>query len=326
MKKLIIAAPILSGILWGSTGLFVRSLAGMGMNSLTIMFSRVFLAMFMLLIGILLYDRSLLKIKIRDLWIFIAAGLIGTLGLNFCYNESISRLTLSLSAVLLSLAPVFVLLMAAVFFKEKITVKKFGCMILAIFGCALVSGIFEETSAMQWSALGLFIGVLSGFFYALYSIFSRIAIERGYHALTITFYCIFLIAAVLVPFADWNSIGHVLALNPAKNGILMFLHSLFASVLPYVLYTLSLNYMETGKASILASAEPVAAMLFGLFFFSEIPTPLSLAGLALTITALALLSLPDKNTAAADACEAGSPHEMPSAADVEKTDIEQKPE
>ena len=106
----------------------------------------------------------------------------------------------------------------------------------------------------------------------------------------------------------------------------MFLHSLFASVLPYVLYTLSLNYMETGKASILASAEPVAAMLFGLFFFSEIPTPLSLAGLALTITALALLSLPDKNTAAADACEAGSPHEMPSAADVEKTDIEQKPE
>lgn len=49
MKKLIIAAPILSGILWGSTGLFVRSLAGMGMNSLTIMFSRVFLAMFMLL-------------------------------------------------------------------------------------------------------------------------------------------------------------------------------------------------------------------------------------------------------------------------------------
>lgn len=30
MKKLIIAAPILSGILWGSTGLFVRSLAGMG--------------------------------------------------------------------------------------------------------------------------------------------------------------------------------------------------------------------------------------------------------------------------------------------------------
>ena len=56
--------------------------------------------------GILLYDRSLLKIRIRDLWIFIAAGLIGTLGLNFCYNESISRLTLSLSAVLLSLAPV----------------------------------------------------------------------------------------------------------------------------------------------------------------------------------------------------------------------------
>lgn len=157
-------------------------------------------------------------------------------------------------------------------------------MILAIFGCALVSGIFEETSASNGRRWDYLSACFPDSFMLCTVSFPESPWSEDYHALTITFYCIFLIAAVLVPFADWNSIGHVLALNPAKNGILMFLHSLFASVLPYVLYTLSLNYMETGKASILASAEPVAAMLFGLFFFSEIPTPLSLAGLALTIT------------------------------------------
>ena len=294
MNKFILSAPILSGILWGSTGLFVRTLSDMGMNSFTIMFSRVFLATIMMLVALLIYDRSLLKIRLRDLWVFLAASLIGTLGLNLCYNESISRLTLSLAAVLLGLAPVFVLLLAAVFFGEKITLKKFGCMLLAILGCTLVSGIFEETSGMQWSVSGILIGILSGFFYALYSIFSRIAMNRGYHALTITFYCLLLISAVLIPFADWSSVGTVLEQNPPKYGALMFLHSLCASVLPYALYNLALNHMETGKASILASAEPVAAMLFGLFFFSEIPTVLSLTGLALTVVALGLLSMPDK--------------------------------
>ena len=294
MNKFILSSPILSGILWGSTGLFVRTLSDMGMNSFTIMFSRVFLATIMMLVALLIYDRSLLKIRLRDLWVFLAASLIGTLGLNLCYNESISRLTLSLAAVLLGLAPVFVLLLAAVFFGEKITLKKFGCMLLAILGCTLVSGIFEETSGMQWSVSGILIGVLSGFFYALYSIFSRIAMNRGYHALTITFYCLLLISAVLIPFADWSSVGTVLEQNPPKYGTLMFLHSLCASVLPYALYNLALNHMETGKASILASAEPVAAMLFGLFFFSEIPTVLSLTGLALTVVALGLLSMPDK--------------------------------
>lgn len=293
MNKLIVAAPVLSGIFWGATGIFVRHLADEGLSSVTIMFTRVLVAAVILFLGIFIYDRSLLKIRLRDLWIFAAAGLIGTLGLNLCYNESISRLTLSLSAVLLSLAPVFVVLLAAIFFGERITFKKVGCMLLAILGCALVSGIFETSAGMKWSVSGIIIGVLSAFFYALYSIFSKFAMERGYHALTITFYCLLLISIVLFPVADWKGIGSVLASAPLSWGTFMLLHSLTASVLPYILYTISLNYLEAGKASILASAEPVAAMVFGIFFYSEIPTVLSLIGLALTILALTLLSLPD---------------------------------
>ncbi len=294
MNKLIVIAPVLSGIFWGGTGIFVRHLADMGMNSITIMFSRVIVAALILFLGIFIYDKSLLKIKLHDLWVFAAAGLIGTLGLNLCYNESISRLTLSLSAVLLSLSPIFVVLLAAILFKEKLTPKKLGCMLLAILGCALVSGIFETSAAIQWSVMGIIIGVMSAFFYALYSIFSKLAMERGYHALTITLYCLLLISIVLLPIADWHSIGAVLCAAPLSHGAFMLLHSLTASVLPYVLYTISLNYLEAGKASILASAEPVAAMVFGIFFYSEIPTLLSLTGLALTILALTLLSLPDR--------------------------------
>ena len=58
-----------------------------------------------------------------------------------------------------------------------------------------------------------------------------------------------------------------------------------------VFYTVALDHMEAGKASILCSCEPVAAMVFGVFFFREIPTVLSITGLVIVLTALAILVL-----------------------------------
>ncbi|MFR3972878.1 MAG: hypothetical protein ACLTZH_06300 [Subdoligranulum sp.] len=49
------------------------------------------------------------------------------------------------------------------------------------------------------------------------------------------------------------------------------MHSLCTAVCPYAFYTVALDHMEAGKASILCSCEPVAAMVFGFFFFGAIP-------------------------------------------------------
>ena len=49
------------------------------------------------------------------------------------------------------------------------------------------------------------------------------------------------------------------------------MHSLCTTVCPYAFYTVALDHMEAGKASILCSCEPVAAMVFGFFFFRAIP-------------------------------------------------------
>ena len=70
--------------------------------------------------------------------------------------------------------------------------------------------------------------------------------------------------------------------------------SLCTAVCPYAFYTVALDHMEAGKASILCSCEPVAAMVFGFFFFREISTVLSIAGLIIVLIALAMLVLSDK--------------------------------
>ena len=75
------------------------------------------------------------------------------------------------------------------------------------------------------------------------------------------------------------------------------MHSLCTTVCPYAFYTVALDHMEAGKASILCSCEPVAAMVFGFFFFRAIPHNSKCRygerG-AIVLIALAMLVLSDK--------------------------------
>ena len=288
MKKFVWLFPILSGIMFGAAGVFVRTLTSYGFDNGTIIFARVFFAMIIMAILIVVQDKRLLKINIKDFPIFVGTGIIGMLGVNLFYNEAIDNLTLAVSAVLLSAAPVIVVLIAAVVFKEKITMHKIICMFMAIAGCVLATGMLEES--MSISVYGILVGIGSALFYALYSIFSRMASNKKYDTYTIIFYSVILITIVMIPFADLKVITDFAMDDPAKNIFFLFFHSTCATVLPYVFLTLGVKHMEAGTASILASGtEPVAAVLFGLLFYMEIPTILMIIGLIITIAALAIL-------------------------------------
>lgn len=292
LKQWIQIFPILSGIMWGSAGIFVRKLSELGLNSVSIVETRIIVAIIIIIVGLLCLDKKLLKIKLKDLWIFICAGIFSMLGLNLCYNFAINELTLSLSAVLLSLAPIFVLILASILFKEKLTLQKAICAILALIGCILSSGVLEEVGAMKWTTIGIIIGTLGAFFYGTYSIFSKIAMLKGYHSFTVTIYSLMAVGIALLPFTDWLKVWEIIQIDPAPMSGFLLLHSLLTSVLPYICFTVALNYVEAGKVAILASGEPIAAMLFGIFFYQEIPTVLSLIGLFTVLFALGLLTIP----------------------------------
>lgn len=278
--------------MWGSAGIFVRKLSELGLNSVSIVETRIIVAIIIIIADLLCLDKKLLKIKLKDLWIFICAGIFSMLGLNLCYNFAINELTLSLSAVLLSLAPIFVLILASILFKEKLTLQKTVCAILALIGCILSSGVLEEVGAMKWTTIGIIIGTLGAFFYGTYSIFSKIAILKGYHSFTVTIYSLMAVGIALLPFTDWLKVWEIIQIDPAPMSGFLLLHSLLTSVLPYICFTVALNYVEAGKVAILASGEPIAAMLFGIFFYQEIPTILSLIGLFTVLLALGLLTIP----------------------------------
>ena len=119
MKKLINIFPVLAGICWGSAGIFVRGLQAAGLSNLTIIFGRLTMTVIMVGVYMLIKDRKLFYLRKKDIPVVAFTGIIGFSLMNIFYNYSIQYLSLSLAAVLLCTAPVYVIIFGAVVFKEK---------------------------------------------------------------------------------------------------------------------------------------------------------------------------------------------------------------
>lgn len=288
-KKLFLIIPVICGIFWGSGGVFTRGLNDFGMNSLTIFATRVTLACLMLFFILIIFERESLKIHIKDLWIFIGSGILGVFLLNMSYNEAAFRVSLSLASLLLSLAPIFALMISAVLFKEEITKMKLLCLVLALFGSFLVSGYLDGGST-AFSPFGILCGFLSALFWALFGVFSKIAANRGYSSFTITFYSFLIISIAIIPFAQWGLFSEFLTTNSTFNVPFAIANALFVGVLPYILFNISLSHMDNGLATILCSGgEPLSATVFGALIYSEYPSFLNLIGIFITVIALSVL-------------------------------------
>jgi drug/metabolite transporter (DMT)-like permease len=288
MKKLYLILPILAGFMFGSSGVFVRTLTQNGIDSTTLLVLRFSIAIIPLLIAIFLTDKELFKINLKDIPLFLVCAMC-IVGLNICYNESMNTVPLSLAAVLLSLAPIYVLILAYILFGEKITSKKLVCMALAIFGCILMTGVLE-TSMENVPLFGILSGIGAGVFWAVYLMSSKKSIENGNHTYTLLFYSVIFISIALIPFTDFSQINNFISINPTLTILFLIIHSTFSFALPYILSTLSLKYIDSGTSSIFMSgAEPLAAFIFGLAIYSEIPTPLMFCGFILAIIAMTVL-------------------------------------
>lgn len=266
MKKLAPFLVLLAGILWGMIGIFVRKLNSAGLDSMGIVMIRAISTTFLLFLFLLFYNRNLLKIKFKDVWCFIGTGILSIVFFNFCYFKAITLTSLSIAAVLLYTAPAIVMIFSAILFRERFTAVKIISLIATFLGCVLVTGIVGAQEKM--SLPGLIVGLGAGLGYALYSIFSRFALERGYHSLTISFYTFVFAMFGTIPFVKGKELWHI-CMNDSDLLLFCMIFGLVSTVIPYIVYTLGLKEMENGRASIIASVEPVAATLLGVVAFHE---------------------------------------------------------
>lgn len=289
MKKLAPVFVLAAGTLWGLMGIFVRKLGTYGFSSLQIACLRILFgaALFLMITGI--FRRELLKIRFRDVGLFLGMGLLSLLLFTVCYFTTIHLASLSVAAILLYTSPIWVMLLSAVCFREKITGRKLLCAAMAFGGCVLVSGI---GSAASLSPVVIVTGLMSAVGYGLYSIFGTFAL-RKYQPLTVTTYAFLFGAAGAAILCKPAEIVTVIASAPNPAGLVLFLivTAFVTAVLPYLLYTVGLSHMRASAAAIMASIEPVVATAAGALVFGEGLTIPAFAGIALVLGAIVVLNV-----------------------------------
>jgi len=278
---------ITSAILWGIISIFVGNLSNNGFTSIQIVTIRVSIAAIILSIFTAFKDIKLFKIGFKDFHYFIGTGILSIVFFNWCYFTSLKLTSVSISAVLLYTAPAFVTLISRLLFKENISKKKVFSLILTFIGCIFVSGFLESINT-KISIIGLAVGLGAGLGYALYSIFSKLALKR-YNPITITLYTFIFAAIGLIPLGGYSNITEVLY---NKSLLISSLElALFSTVIPFYLYTFGLSYIDSTKASIIATIEPVVASLIGIFYFKETLSVLQIIGIILVVSAVIIVSL-----------------------------------
>lgn len=279
---------IIAGSLWGAMGIFVRGLAGAALTSIEICLVRMIVSTVLLTLFLLITNKEALKIKIKDIWIFIGAGIFSLTFFGFCYFTTIQMTSMSVAAVLLYTSPVFVMLLSALFFREKITKRNIICVAIALIGCVFVTGIIGE--GLNLPIMGILFGLGSGLGYGLYSIFSRFAINKGYGPYTITFYS-FLFSSIALLFITkpGEVVSKLMVGNVGSNMLYVIGTSVIVTVLPYMFYTKGLTMIENTKAAVMACIEPIMATVFGFIVFKEVLSVYEIIGIVLVLTAIALL-------------------------------------
>ncbi len=281
---------IIAGLFWGSMGIFVRHLNDLGFSSIQVACLRLTTAGILFALILLIKDRKGFKIALRDIPLFLALGLVSILFFTCCYFTAIRLMTMSTAAILLYTSPIWVMVLAIIFLKEKFTIQKLIALILAFAGCVLVSGFGGKVTVV-----GILVGLGSGLGYGLYSIFGTFALKK-YSPYTVTCYT-FLIAGLGSIFVS-NPVDLVSKISTIENKPALFgfvlLTAVVTAVIPFLLYTLGLNMTTAGKAAVLATVEPAAATLFGFFVMKETVGPVAIAGILLVFAAIIVLSLHKK--------------------------------
>ena len=277
---------IISGAcLWGLIALFFKFLSACGFSPLQVVTLRVLVAALLMTAIILKIDPVLLKIRWRDSWLFIGTGLLSLVFFNYCYFRAIDGSSISIAVLLLYTAPVFVMLLSLILFGEKFTGRKMLALLATFCGCGLITGIFASKLALTAEAFAF--GLASGFGYALYSIFGKLALRR-YSTLTITAYTFYFATLGALPLADPQQLFTLLADWRAAAGALAI--ALICTVAPYLLYTRGLQDVDAGQASIQATLEPLVAAAIGIFVFGEEVTAAKILGMALILASIFILN------------------------------------
>lgn len=278
---------LLATIFWGISATIAKFLFTHEIETLILVQTRVTISAMIMLLYFLFFKRHLLSIRLKDLYMFALVGIIGVAGSNFTYYFTIQETNVATAILMQYMAPLLVLIYAAVSKEESLTWVKISAAIISVSGCYLaVTG--DDLSLINISHIGLVTGVASAFCWAFTNVYLRHVLKH-YRVWTVLVYS-FLLASVFWLF--FNSPSAIAEKHYSAQTWWTFTGFAMISILiPHTLYFNGLRHIAASRAIITGTFEPIVAIISSYIILNALLTPVQIVGAVLVITAILILQL-----------------------------------
>lgn len=216
------------------------------------------------------------------------------IGLNWVALFEAFRFTsVSVATVCYYMAPIIVMALSPWLLREKLSLRKVLCVLTALLGAALVSGILTGTAQGSNHLLGVALGLLAAVMYATVVLVNkRIVSVKAFDR---TILQLAAAGGVLIPYVALTE-----RVDPAvfswKTALLMLIVCVLHTGIAYALYFASLEGVSGQMAALYSYVDPIVAVLASAIVLQERMSGWGIVGSVLVLGAAIISELPEKTS------------------------------
>lgn len=222
-----------------------------------------------------------MSIIINRIFVLLISGFL--IGANWILLfESYRYTTIANATMCYYMAPIFVIVISPILFKETMRINNVIAVIVTFIGMLLISGIFTTSQTGVGHPLGIILGLLAALLYASVIIINKKISDIPAYEKTIT--QLFFAGITLIPYSLLTEEINTSSIN-LKNIVLILTAGVVYTGIAYYLYFESMSKLKAQSVALLGYIDPVVAVLVSFFILREDFTITGLIGTLLIIAA-----------------------------------------
>lgn len=283
----------------------LRDLEGVSrFNWFTLTVARFAPVAFICMAFLLLFKPRKSKAALKKHWARLClAGLFNVMGYNFAlYYAQQEGVAAPIASLMTALAPLFLMLLSALFLSESITRRRVLGFLIAASGLVVISQAKPDSDATYFGLI--LIAALAPLSWSIYSVLIK-PIAKEIEPVVLTFLVVTLGTLPLIPFAPWFGGPEVMALDLGGWSALLYL-SVFSTIIGFVIWSWLLKHlpatsvgftvflnppMTTSYKALMAWLMP-SAFVFTIAGLEWVGGGLAMLGVAVAISRKRKVSLP----------------------------------
>jgi len=237
---------------------------------------RSFFAALIFGIWLLFKIKYIRKIRLKDVFYLLLLGALNIPANQFLFLQSIKLTSPSNVALAYSLSPIFVMIIANLFLKERINRSIVIGIAIAFIGVVVIM-LNTGLGFTAGSLLGDFLALIASISWAVYTVVGKKYSGKYGPIITTAFSMIFGFLLYLPIFFSLD-IPVTLSAIDANSWLRILYLSVFASVIAYAIWYYALSKKEASKVSIFNNIQPIITAVLAAVFLDIAITPLYILG------------------------------------------------